>query len=78
MVSVVSCPFLFLILVLNSNDFFTIQEVIGTRNDGNPEDDLLEKSVENKSYLKLNFNQLLFSTLFLGAHLHGFRRFMSL
>ena len=30
----------------------------------NPEDGLLEKSVENKSFLKFNFKKLLFSTLF--------------
>ena len=34
------------------------------QNDGNHEDGLLEKSVENKSCLKFNFKQLLFSTLF--------------
>ena len=31
---------------------------------GNPEDGLLEKSVENKSFLKFNFKKLLFSILF--------------
>ncbi len=36
----------------------------GTQNGGNPQDDLLEKSVENKSFLKLNFTKLLFSKLF--------------
>ena len=51
-------------ILLNFNDFWNIQEVKGTQNGGNPEDDLLEKSVENKSCLKLNFKQLLFSILF--------------
>ena len=31
---------------------------------GSPEDGLLEKSVENKSFLKFNFKKLLFSILF--------------
>ena len=30
----------------------------------NPEDGLLEKSVENKSFLKFNFKKLLYSILF--------------
>ena len=57
-VSVISCPFHLIFLVINFNDFSNIQKVKGTRDGGNHEDGLLEKSVENKSCLKL------FSTLF--------------
>ena len=64
MISVVSCPFGLIFLELNFNDFSHIHKVKGTPKDGNPQDGLLEKSVENKSCLKFNFKKLLFSTLF--------------
>ena len=58
MVSVISCPFHLIFLVINFNDFSNIQKGKGTQNDGNPQDGLLEKSVENKSGLKFNFKKL--------------------
>ena len=58
MVSVVSCPFHLISLELNFNDFSHIHKVKGTPKDGNPQDGLLEKSVENKRFRKFNFKRI--------------------